>query len=204
MVRWLKRLFSGLAAPRVPPARSPVSSHSAVPDGDTGTVSDDAGSALADPTAPVPHPPVSFEQLDRINGAWNGWLFDRLGQDGLDLNDTEVRVLEALAAILSSQQSGAALVRRMPGLVPQLLQSLRSERFSGSALSRTISSDVVLVAAVIRLANNCQQGTGNTVTSVEHAVILIGHDGRNEVAMLAMRLHAPGRLVAEAVPEQAG
>jgi HD-like signal output (HDOD) protein len=131
---------------------------------------------------------VSFEQLDRINSDWNNWLFDRHGQDGFDLKETESRALEALAAILSSQQSGAALVRRMPGLVPQLLQSLRSDSFSGSALSRTISSDVVLVAAVIRLANSAHQGTGNTITSVEHAVILIGQEGlRQLITTVAFR-----------------
>jgi HD-like signal output (HDOD) protein len=142
------------------------------------------------PAAPVrpAAPPVSFEQLDRINGAWNGWLFDYPDQGGLEMNDAETRVLEALSAILSSQQSGAALVRRMPGLIPQLLQSLRSDSFSGSALSRTISSDVVLVAAVIRLANGCYQGTGNSITSVEHAVILIGQEGlRQLITTVAFR-----------------
>lgn len=188
MVRWLKRLFSGLAAPRVPPARTSVPHSPAGSDGGADDPSDTAEPTLTGSDVRALQPPVSFEQLDRINGAWNGWLFDRHGQDGLDLNDTETRVLEALEAILSSQQSGAALVRRMPGLVPQLLQSLRSDSFSGSALSRTISSDVVLVAAVIRLANNCQQGSGNTITSVEHAVILIGQEGlRQLITTVAFR-----------------
>jgi HD-like signal output (HDOD) protein len=76
----------------------------------------------------------------------------------------------------------------MPGLVPQLLQSLRSDSFSGSALSRTISSDVVLVAAVIRLANSAYAGTGNSINSVEHAVILIGQEGlRQLITTVAFR-----------------
>ena len=97
-------------------------------------------------------------------------------------------MLEALATIAGSQQSGAALVRRMPGLVPQLLQSLRSETFSGAALSRTIASDPVLVAAVVRLANSCYQGTGKSITSVEQAVILIGQEGlRQLITTVAFR-----------------
>jgi HD-like signal output (HDOD) protein len=133
-------------------------------------------------------PPVSFEQLDRVNRAWNDWLFDRCGESSLDLNDAEEQALDALAAILSSQQSGAALVRRMPGLVPQLLQSLRSDTFSGSALSRTISSDPVLVAAIVRLANNCQSGSAKRVASVEQAVILIGQEGlRQLITTVAFR-----------------
>jgi HD-like signal output (HDOD) protein len=131
--------------------------------------------------------PVSFEQLERVGGAWNGWLFDR-PDGGLELGDAETRVLDALAAIVASQQSGATLVRRMPGLVPQLLQSLRSDTFSGSALSRTIASDPVLVAAVVRLANSCYQGTGQSITSIEHAVILIGQEGlRQLITTVAFR-----------------
>jgi HD-like signal output (HDOD) protein len=132
--------------------------------------------------------PVPFDLLDRVGGAWNAWLYERADEGGLELNPHEAQVLETLAGILSSQQSGAALVRRMPGLIPQLLQSLRSESFSGTALSRTISSDVVLVAAVIRLANSCYQGSGATVTSVEQAVILIGQEGlRQLITTVAFR-----------------
>jgi HD-like signal output (HDOD) protein len=182
MYRWLRRLISGPSAP----ARPALSADLPAP-----------GSAEVQlaPQAAPPHParrpaalPVPFELRDRVQGAWNAWLFERADEGGLELNPHEAQVLETLAAILSSQQSGAALVRRMPGLIPQLLQSLRSESFSGSALSRTISSDVVLVAAVIRLANSCYRGTGNSVGSVEQAVILIGQEGlRQLITTVAFR-----------------
>ncbi|PQP02446.1 hypothetical protein C5614_01450 [Massilia phosphatilytica] len=172
MFRWLHSLFTSpaeapVAAPPPPPPAPPPA-----------------------PEAPAPRPgaaPVSFEQLERINGAWNAWLFDR-ADGGLELSAAETRILDALAAIAGSQQSGAALVRRMPGLVPQLLQSLRSDTFSGSALSRTIASDPVLVAAVVRLANSCYQGTGQAIASVEQAVILIGQEGlRQLITTVAFR-----------------
>jgi len=180
MYRWLRRLFSGPAATPAQraavPAPAPVAPPAAAP-----------AAVSMPPVAQPAAPPVSFDQLERINGAWNGWLFDR-ADGGLDLSDAETRALEQLAAIVASQQSGAALVRRMPGLVPQLLQSLRSETFSGSALSRTIASDPVLVAAVVRLANSCYQGTGQAITSVEHAVILIGQEGlRQLITTVAFR-----------------
>jgi len=177
MYRWLQRLFSGpAAAPSPAPALSPAP-------------------APASPRAPASPPaaaapPIPFDQLERVNAAWNDWLFERAEapDEGLEMNEPETRVLEALKAILSSQQSGAALVRRMPGLVPQLMQSLRSDSFSGSALSRTISSDVVLVAAVIRLANSAYAGTGASINSVEHAVILIGQEGlRQLITTVAFR-----------------
>jgi HD-like signal output (HDOD) protein len=179
MFRWLHRLISGPAA-----GPQPLTAAVAVADAPPAPPP-----ASAPPPAP-PQPgtaPVAFDQLERINGAWNAWLFDR-ADGGLELSGAETRVLAALAAIVASQQSGAALVRRMPGLIPQLLQSLRSETFSGSALSRTIASDPVLVAAVVRLANSCYQGTGNSITSVEHAVILIGQEGlRQLITTVAFR-----------------
>jgi HD-like signal output (HDOD) protein len=189
MYRWLRRLISG---PTKAPAPAPEASTPA-PLAPVVAAAPAAAAAAPDacPARPSGRPvgvPVAFELRDRVGGAWNAWLFERLDEGGLEINPHEAQVLETLAGILSSQQSGAALVRRMPGLIPQLLQSLRSESFSGSALSRTISSDVVLVAAVIRLANSCYQGTGATVTSVEQAVILIGQEGlRQLITTVAFR-----------------
>jgi HD-like signal output (HDOD) protein len=180
MFQWLQRMFSAPArrgerqeavAPALPEALAPVT-------------------PPAVPVAPAPaqRAAVSFDQLDHVNGLYQRWLFDIEGEPGLDTNEVEDQVLGALGAILSSQQSGAALVRRMPGMIPQLLQSLRSDSFSGARLSRTISSDVVLVAAVIRLANSSLTGTGNAITSVEHAVMLIGQEGlRHLITSVAFR-----------------
>lgn len=197
MYRWLQRLISGPSAPvRPEPALAPSSTADPAPAAPPAAAPAPAPAAAPAPTpvaameaGPRPvRPPVPFELLDRVGGAWNAWLYERADEGGLELNPQEAQVLETLAGILSSQQSGAALVRRMPGLIPQLLQSLRSENFSGSALSRTISSDVVLVAAVIRLASSCYQGTGATVTSVEQAVILIGQEGlRQLITTVAFR-----------------
>jgi HD-like signal output (HDOD) protein len=189
MYRWLRRLISGPPAPArtaapadLPP---PVAAPAAVPSPSAGMP---APAAQGPAPAPPARPPVPFELRDRVGGAWNAWLFERADEGGLELKPCEAQVLDTLAGILSSQQSGAALVRRLPGLIPQLLQSLRSESFSGAALSRTISSDVVLVAAVIRLANSCYQGTGAAVGSVEQAVILIGQEGlRQLITTVAFR-----------------
>jgi HD-like signal output (HDOD) protein len=171
MVRWLQRLFSGPA-------------HSAAPHGALAPVAPPAPS----PAAPVVRPAVSFEQLDQVNGRYHRWLFDTEGEPDFDTSELETQVLDALSAIFKSQQSGSALVRRMPGMIPQLLQSLRSDNFSGAQLSRTISNDVVLVAAVIRVANSSLTGTGKSISSVEHAVMLIGQEGlRHLITSVAFR-----------------
>jgi HD-like signal output (HDOD) protein len=175
MYQWLQRLFSGDTAASAPP---PEALNDAAPPAD----------APAPPAPPVARAPVSFEQLDHVNGQYYRWMFDVEGDPALDTNALENQVLDALAAIVNSQQSGSALVRRMPGLIPQLLQSLRSDNFSGAQLSRTISGDVVLVAAVIKLANSSFRGTGASITSVEHAVMLIGQEGlRHLITSVAFR-----------------
>ncbi len=196
MYQWLQRLFS--SAP--PPAQAPQAS---VPAPAAALSSPEAPEARAEvlpappPAArPAPQSPAaqapargpSFEQRDRIDNAYYQWLFANAGAAELDTSPTENLVLDALAATISSQQSGAALVRRMPGLIPQLLQSLRSDKFSGAQLSRTISSDVVLVAAVVRMANTSFMGTGTQIASVEHAVMLIGQEGlRQLITSVAFR-----------------
>jgi HD-like signal output (HDOD) protein len=183
MFRWLQQLFSG-PAPAPPAARPQVAPAAPAPAAAPGKATPAAAALAASPQ----RPPVSFEQRDRINRDFRGWLFGRDDDGGLDIGAAEQQVLEALAAILASQQSGAALVRRMPGLIPQLLQSLRSDTFSGAALSRTISSDVVLVAAVVRLANSALHGSGAAISSVENAVIVIGQNGlRQLITSVAFR-----------------
>ncbi|MES2018859.1 MAG: HDOD domain-containing protein [Pseudomonadota bacterium] len=170
MFEWLSQLFSApAAAPQAP-------SQPAAP---------------APKPAPAPAaaaPGLSFDQRDGINAMYYNWLFATSGEFALDTSNSENQVLDALTTILKSQQSGAALVRRMPGLIPQLLQSLRSDNFSGAQLSRTISGDLVLVAAVIRLANTSYVGSGTNITSVEHAVMLIGQEGlRHLITSVAFR-----------------
>jgi HD-like signal output (HDOD) protein len=180
MFQWLRRFFSApvqdRAAPNVPVALAPAAPVAPSPASVPAVAASAARAA------------VSFEQLDQVNGLYNRWLFDTAGESGLDTNELESEVLEALGAILKSQQSGAALVRRLPGMIPQLLQSLRSDNFSGAQLSRTISNDVVLVAAVIRLANSSLSGTGKSISSVEHAVMVIGQAGlRHLITSVAFR-----------------
>ncbi|MES2298614.1 MAG: HDOD domain-containing protein [Pseudomonadota bacterium] len=165
MYQWLQRLFSGSPST---PAPQPPAAPAMTP----------ATPAASEP-ASAPRG-VSFEQKDNVNSNYYNWLFDAQDESDLDTNPLETQVLDTLAAAVKSQQS-STMVRRLPGLIPQLLQSLRSDNFSSAQLSRTISHDVVLVAAVIRLANSSLLGTGVTITSVEHAVMVIGQEGLRQL-----------------------
>jgi len=130
---------------------------------------------------------ASWQQRDDVSANYNNWLFQNESTD-LDASPVEKEILAQLEKIVKSNQSGANLVRRMPGLVPQLLQSLRSENFSIGELSRKISNDVVLVAAILRLANSSFYNTSQTVTSIEHAVMVLGQNGlRQLITSVAFR-----------------
>ncbi len=123
---------------------------------------------------------ASWQQRDDVSANYHNWLFESENTD-LDASPVEKEILESLERIVKSNQSGANLVRRMPGLVPQLLQSLRSENFSVGELSRKISNDVVLVAAIIRLANSSYYNPIQSITSIEHAVMVLGQNGLRQL-----------------------
>jgi HD-like signal output (HDOD) protein len=196
MFQWLQNIFSSPSetdapqAPSQPQASKPVAPPAPVtaPSPVSATPAAAPPSAAPKPPAQAPQAGLSFDQRDGINTNYYNWLFGSNGSSELDTSAEENQVLDALTTILSSQQSGSALVRRLPGLIPQLLQSLRSDNFSGAQLSRTISSDVVLVAAVLRLANTSYVWNGTHINSVEHAIMLIGTEGlRHLITSVAFR-----------------
>lgn len=176
MFHWLKRLISGAEPRDVPPLPAAPAASPSVP----------AAPSVAPAPAPAPSSPPaapapSFDQKDLVNSSYNRWLFGAAQEDGLETSEAENRILHTLSGIASSPTSGTELMRRMPGLIPQLLQSLRSETFSGADIARKISNDVVLVAAVIRLANGAMLPGAQAISSVEHAVIVIGQEGLRQL-----------------------
>ncbi|MCE3262168.1 MAG: hypothetical protein K0R43_1247 [Pseudoduganella sp.] len=175
MYQWLKRL---LAKPDSIPQPAPA--------------------PAAPPPVPAPAPILSpaleggpdFEQKDLVNSAFQRWLFGLPEGDSLDITMPEGRVLHELILAAQSGHNAADMLRRMPGVIPQLLQSLRSESFAGADIARKLSNDLVLVGAVLRLANAAIQNSGEatTINSVEHAVIVIGQEGlRQLITTVAFR-----------------
>ena len=123
-----------------------------------------------------------------VNAHFSAWLFARSDYTDLQASRSEQAILDSLDQILASPKAGTQLVRRMPGVIPQLLQSLRTQEFSGVDLARKISHDVVLVAEVIRLANSSQYAREDPISSIEHAVLVLGQNGlRHLITSVAFR-----------------
>lgn len=112
---------------------------------------------------------------------FTSWLFEAEDHPDLFTNQTEDAILTALQGVASSRHAGADLVRRVPGVIPQLLQSLRSPDFSGPELARKIWHDVVLVAEVLRLANSAAYSPATPISSIDHAILILGQNGLRQL-----------------------
>ena len=208
MVQWLRNLLgmtklppsrrdaliaaTELAALDVPAVISPGDVPPASAEPAPEPISGVAGDRPAGPGTPkkIASAPSGISWLARedVNANFSGWLFARSDYSDLQTSNAEREVLKTLDEILGSPQSGAQLVRRMPGVIPQVLQSLRTNDFSGAELSRKISYDVVLVAEVIRIANSSIYSTQDPISSIEHAVLVLGQNGlRHLITSVAFR-----------------
>lgn len=133
------------------------------------------------------HAPASAAEVD---AAWYRWLVSASWPAASP--DTEHRILAELARLAQSPSSGAALVPRVPEIIPQLLRTLRDENMNAADLSRQMGKDVVLVAEVYREANlpryRPRYHSGPPVDSMEAAIMLLGQNGmRMLLARVALR-----------------
>jgi HD-like signal output (HDOD) protein len=198
MIQWWHRLFSASRQAR-PARQAPVAADAACAPTAASAALTAALSVSQPASPPAPAPAfriraggfgIPFEARDDVNVRYDNWLFGSPAPCSLELNPLETLVLDALEAASRSAQA-ASLVRRLPGLIPQLLNSLRSDTFSGAELARKISDDVVLVAAVVKRANSAHHShhsRGQPIASIEHAVMVIGQEGlRQLITSVAFR-----------------
>lgn len=131
--------------------------------------------------------PASAEQVD---AAFYRWI------SGADAHaaslDVERQILDELTRLAQSPVAGAALVPRVPAIIPQLMRTLRDDEMNASDLSRQLSQDVVLVAEVYREANRpCYRPRYHSsppIDTIEGAIMLLGQNGmRMLLARVAFR-----------------
>jgi len=154
MNNWLRRLLRSDARSAARPAH---------PSADRASAEPVVGLAAWKPSV----------EIDVLFSRW--LLCERLA--AADAHDhIETALLTNLeAAALSGDV--AALVPRVPAVVPQLLQILRDPSGSMSALSRELTQDPVLVAAVLKVANSPYFRPAKPIASIEQALLILGHDG---------------------------
>ena len=106
--------------------------------------------------------------------------------------EAERQILEELARLAREPVAGAALIPRIPAIIPQLMRTLQNENMSAAELSRQLAQDVLLVAEVYREANRpCYHSRYNaspSINNMEGAIMLLGQNGmRMLLARVAFR-----------------
>ena len=106
--------------------------------------------------------------------------------------DVEQQILAELTRLAQSPVDGAALVPRVPAIIPQLMRTLRDDDMNAADLSRQLQQDLVLVAEVYREANRpCYRPRYHSsppVNTIEGAIMLLGQNGmRMLLARVAFR-----------------
>jgi HD-like signal output (HDOD) protein len=71
---------------------------------------------------------------------------------------------------------------RLPIVLPQLLRELKNDNVGGGQLAKLIGRDPVLVGEVMRVTGSVHYRTAQPIHSVQHAVVLLGHEGLRRVA----------------------
>lgn len=147
---------------------------------DQGRATSTAPPARAAPESPW----SSWRPAFDVDAAFCRWLIgdERAGERSDAAELAVLRTLEAQAS------NAAALVPRVPAVVPQILQTLRDPARPMSVLARQLAQDPVLVASVLKVAQSPYHGLGRPVTSLEQALLVVGQDGlRQMLASVAFR-----------------
>ena len=155
------------------------------------------GGAQAPASAQIPAPAPAVAEADagafdsaELDAAWYRWL--AAASPPRATPQLEARILDELARLAQSPVAGAALVPRVPEIIPQLMRTLRSDDMNAAELSRQLSADTVLVAEVYREANRPaylpRYHAGPPVDSIGGAIMLLGQNGmRMLLARVAFR-----------------
>ncbi|MGJ9416732.1 HDOD domain-containing protein [Massilia sp. CMS3.1] len=147
--------------------------------------------------------PATSAEVDAV---WYRWLAQ--GCPPHATPQAEVGILDELARMVQSPVAGAALVPRVPEIIPQLMRTLQGDDMNAAELSRQLGRDPVLVVEVYREANRPaylpRYHSGPPINNMQSAIMLLGQNGmRMLLARVAFRpivsMHS-GRLVKRVGP----
>ena len=147
-----------------------------------------AAAVIAAAAAPeMARQPASITEIDAVYYRWLAAAGSAQAPA-----ETEQQILDELARLVREPIAGAALVPRIPAIIPQLMRTLQDENMSAAKLSAQLAQDVLLVAEVYREANRpCYQSRYNaspSINNMEGAIMLLGQNGmRMLLARVAFR-----------------
>lgn len=133
------------------------------------------------PPAATPCSPLANAQLE---DSFYRFVFGLDDSSETTLAPQEQTALQRLEAICGGNRYDVSGLPRMPSVLPQLLRALRSDQLSGAKLAELISRDPVLVGEVMRITGSVYYRTLKPITSLQHAVVLLGQEGLRHVVSL--------------------
>ena len=148
-----------------------------------------AAKAAAEASAPAVET-VPEEPLPSRNLRFFRWMLGVAPRGDAPLPGAIVEeMLAQLDAVIASESERAALLPRAPHVVPQLMKTLRDERYSAADVASRISRDVVLTAEVVRSATSMlQRGDDGEEIDLARAVAVVGTQGlRRAIANVVLR-----------------
>ncbi|PIG26122.1 HD-like signal output (HDOD) protein [Janthinobacterium sp. 35] len=142
--------------------------------------------------AAAPEATLQPATITEIDAMYYRWLAAAAAGSAQAPAETEQQILDELARLVREPIAGAALVPRIPAIIPQLMRTLQDENMSAAKLSAQLAQDVLLVAEVYREANRpCYQSRYNaspSINNMEGAIMLLGQNGmRMLLARVAFR-----------------
>ena len=101
----------------------------------------------------------------------------------LPVNAQEKEALDKIEDLINSQDKAATLIPRMPGVIPKLIQLLRSDSYNTKDVAELISTDPALVAKVLSLVNSPYFRTSVPSNDIDQAIQQLGYNGLREIIM---------------------
>jgi HD-like signal output (HDOD) protein len=103
------------------------------------------------------------------------------GSDVAELRPPEQVMLKRLDELCGGDRFDVTSLPRLPEVLPQLLRLLKSENADGIKIAKLIGRDPVLVGEVMRVSRSAHYRTAKPISSLQHAVVLLGHDGLRQM-----------------------
>lgn len=103
------------------------------------------------------------------------------GSDATELRPPEQVMLKRLDELCGGDRFDIGSLPRLPEVLPQLLRLLKSENADGTKIAKLIGRDPVLVGEVMRVSHSAHYRTARAISSLQHAVVLLGHDGLRQM-----------------------
>ncbi|PHV40206.1 HDOD domain-containing protein [Janthinobacterium sp. BJB304] len=150
--------------------------------------SDDKAAHLTAAAAPeAARQPATITEIDAIYYRWLAAAGSAQAPA-----EAEQQILDELARLVREPVAGAALIPRIPAIIPQLMRTLQDENMSAAKLSAQLAQDVLLVAEVYREANrpryHSRYNASPSINNMEGAIMLLGQNGmRMLLARVAFR-----------------